>query len=1328
MAFKDFLLENRIKVLLNHYNGKSQSKLHEIFDNITDFSNDQILNLYIEFVFKKGELGINEYQKIISKNASKDKLLSDNVVANYLAQNITNYLNNELFPNADVILDLLNNEKVRNEVMTLMPNVQQLGMNLLRNNPIDFKTKLEILKKIGFKLDLDFNRDHSIIFNETIQENLMTQGLITPEVVSQMYKYKYETLKEAVKKQYGAFSHMPISPKLMPLPDDKMANYWREQAEQLGFDALAHIMTTFEYKDDNNTFSEENMEDFVRRVEASYIPRKEIEERVLFSQDGLPTNGLFNNQKYGNSIHKILYHNWEDRGNDKIFDFKLLQYFIKNIDKIEDKNFRGMLKVCASLIPEGSISYIDDEPHFSVPEVRETLLKFINFATGGHRIDSNMFDENGISDKFYEIIINNPESYDLLPLLDPEWEKHYDKRQKNYMQASAKIPRLRRFLFYIPWPKNHSDVIEYFDENGLNDDFYKGLLYMLPHNWYILDQIGEEWKKHYTQKELNYMEIAKRNSLIQSILCHGGVDVLVAIETYVLEEPNRLNPKIFKRCFDSKEWDLILEFSTGNDLNILNEFELKALTEYKKISTANLKVIFRDFVMNYKSQITLDKMEMIATLLSRLEYSNAGEIANFKESLATQLIGLENPLIALEQIEEVFLKNNLPIVGKIYSVFEILHPNATGFDYSSQTISPVLKNVGARERSATIFADLLKASLGSNNHSIREYLENIEMGNEIFQKLSSGEFSFDQLEPIHVQILSTYLEHLNILYNNTLAGKLQSEPSKLTGNIEADMQNLVRLFSESGELDYNMPDRIVKMFGFFAGINTFEEAKKYFIERPQMADKRNREKAEKGFELEIGDFVKGINELKYLPNILQNGSVAKEFLGDCASSDATPLDTDLSQIQELSGTVEETLANTAAFRYGKIWLILKNDARFYTTRTHEGTIENVDQRSHRDQLEVFYTGVLGNGHYGIRTGFASTEIDYIMCEEYDKRIGMEIAKNGFYIPVVDKSGKIVFSAKDYDEIRAQMGGLEYYQAGPFNYSESLVSEGTLELADQIPDNIVETRAKREAINTAIADVIRKLNLELKTTMDGNLTEGSVELIDTGSTARGTNMIGDGDFDLLMRVDKTILLNPEKLNALKEALKEALADAEKHDMTSSGDFRYKKVNIPGLDIPVDIDITFAQKTNKTTYSTEMALNERLASIQNDSPKQYALVAANIIMAKKFLKEAGCYKPNRGEVPQGGLGGVGIENWILANGGSFEQAARSFLTAAEGKPFEEFRKSYGVYDFGQNHMATKTGDYPYDNFVTRNMSAEGFEKMQAALKQYLLTLEQEKEMKK
>ena len=34
--------------------------------------------------------------------------------------------------------------------------------------------------------------------------------------------------------------------------------------------------------------------------------------------------------------------------------------------------------------------------------------------------------------------------------------------------------------------------------------------------------------------------------------------------------------------------------------------------------------------------------------------------------------------------------------------------------------------------------------------------------------------------------------------------------------------------------------------------------------------------------------------------------------------------------------------------------------------------------------------------------------------------------NGFYIPVANKEGKIVFTPKDYDELRAKMSGLSYY--------------------------------------------------------------------------------------------------------------------------------------------------------------------------------------------------------------------------------------------------------------------------------------------------------------
>ena len=44
----------------------------------------------------------------------------------------------------------------------------------------------------------------------------------------------------------------------------------------------------------------------------------------------------------------------------------------------------------------------------------------------------------------------------------------------------------------------------------------------------------------------------------------------------------------------------------------------------------------------------------------------------------------------------------------------------------------------------------------------------------------------------------------------------------------------------------------------------------------------------------------------------------------------------------------------------------------------------------------------------------------------------------------------------------------------------------------------------------------------------DLTENYVELIDTGSTGRGTNKPGDGDFDFMMRLDRAIIQNPKKL--------------------------------------------------------------------------------------------------------------------------------------------------------------------------------------------------------
>ncbi len=244
--------------------------------------------------------------------------------------------------------------------------------------------------------------------------------------------------------------------------------------------------------------------------------------------------------------------------------------------------------------------------------------------------------------------------------------------------------------------------------------------------------------------------------------------------------------------------------------------------------------------------------------------------------------------------------------------------------------------------------------------------------------------------------------------------------------------------------------------------------------------------------------------------------------------------------------------------------------------------------------------------------------------------------------------------------------------------------------------------------------MQEVGLELKTKIDGDLSSGVVELIDTGSTGRGTNKPGDGDFDFMMRLDRKIISKKEELDKVKQTLLKKLGKEDTIDITSFGDFRLKDVKLDDED-SVDIDISFVTKTDEVSYSTDMALEDRLKTIKKIDNEKYNYVVANILLAKQVLKEANVYKPARSDASQGGLGGVGVENWILQNGGSFVDAMDSFLDAAKDKDFNEFKDSYQIWDFGENHMAARKGVFPYDNFVD-NMSESGYQKMRETLNEY------------
>ena len=927
-------------------------------------------------------------------------------------------------------------------------------------------------------------------------------------------------------------------------------------------------------------------------------------------------------------------------------------------------------------------------------------------------------------------------------------------------------------------------------------------------------------------------------------------------------DANGPKPKFWQDAFASGAHDLDLIYKyyqnqdeAGKKRMGLDDKQIAVARGYGSIGEGNdwnnPRNLFESYVREYYSELTIEQIRQVSGIIVHLIDSNASELAERSEAFASELLKLDTDKIpeALDRVEDIFIHNHLPYVGKNYLVFRTMHPSDNlekDFDFSSilsygrpNTISPVLQQATGdiksgklsemlNSRDAVIFSDLLRASLGSNNRSIREYLDTLKNGQALLDQLSSGELDWDTFnQPTKLMdkdtkasydTLSTFAWHLATIYNSTLPGKehpyqlIHQQPDQSTEDqsippnaLQTDLTNLTSLIKPNSR--YTLADRAVRYFAHFVGIEDLAGAEQYMDDAVKEADARNRKTAEyltttSEPKLQPGDLVKGIGNVCYLSDIFQNGSIAGEYLGDVSNSDATPLDTDLSVVLHGEQTINQTMASMTANGYGDgLWTVLQSDRttgedRFIITRRGKSeadqsvydlsvpdanfdrtdlTQEEIDRRlreiaeakRHRrealSKLEAFFTGAIGPDHYGIRTGFGMNKVDYCVTDStrtdstpVSEVTKLEIALGGFYIPIVDRdSEELVFTPADYDKMRQQMSGLSYYRTGDYQFapdselelgeltldreslsavsapslsstsddaqgasSSSITIPSTTTIISELPASMAETDHKHEVINQAIKQAITDipdLNLSCKDYLDGDLTENIVEMIDTGSTGRQTNAPGSGDFDYMARLDRSILNDPTKKQQITDALLAAFGRENDGSAIVNGNLRLKQVSIDGLAEPVDIDITFAQKTNKVQYPTDAALADRLSNIKNQSEAKYQQVLANIIYAKQFLKANQVYKPRRSPEAEGvgGLGGVGIENWVLQHGGSFKQAARDFLAVADNcSSFEDFCAHYPVWDYGENHKGIRSK--PHDNFVADNMNQAGYNRMKQALR--------------
>ncbi len=915
---------------------------------------------------------------------------------------------------------------------------------------------------------------------------------------------------------------------------------------------------------------------------------------------------------------------------------------------------------------------------------------------------------------------------------------------------------------------------------------------------FIILKLSEDYKKIYCLDKLNSEEY---KTVVIETLSDDDKKI------YCLD---KLNSDYYKTVVigtlsdEEKKIQFLDKFDDENKCKIINSFE----TDEKRILLmnmcitdkyywsdviANLKLFesdgylvakkFADYIVSNNYEITYEliksEKDKYMPIFERITLSNSMEIQNIDIKGLISVYNSDESIDKkefnkkIDSIENIFLKNNLPPYAKTYLCFRSIYPEFSKkysgrelFDFEDKSrMAPSLldssmdkifdNKIGLYfskpndKRFVTISNDLFNISLKSNNFELKEYIENLEIGNNLLNKIIMKEVDYNSLNEKEKFQYDMFSSHIDMLYEI-------SNKNKLDKNFNNEKEKLEFIKNEFvGKGKYGLLDSITRYYLYFAGYKTFNQLKNDVFNECNLINEKNIKNVSENFKISQGDLIRCIGNIDCIGSVLNYGNVCKEYLGTftgTSESDTTPLDTDWTYITEddISNNNYNTISGTpTGFGFGDVFVIIKdvkNNPNIEISRDIDGKVR--DFKYDPKKYEAFATNTEKGGyknHWGIRTGTGTEIIDSIIYnnENLEKidALKMELAKNNTYIPVYSMEGKLIYSPDEFKEKRNLVSGIKRYDSSEYKLSNDL---NLPDLYDENNNLIIPgiesiKKMKRQEFkeveqykvkvfdhlknwitNNTNSNIVKdNLSLELK--------YGEADLIGIGSTARGTNLPNDYDYDYYLRLDKRNLYTYDEKNCLISNLKNLeknlneYLNPSKNIPGKEGRVRGTGINIDGLEKTIDIDVTFTQKTNKTTYSTDMALEERLNNIKENNSDKYEDVIANIVLAKYVLKKTNCYKPDRSDSNQGGLGGVGVENWILQNGGSFKNSCLEFLSAAtiDGQmvPFNEFKQKYFIWDLGENRE--NRNEYPFDNFIN-NMNESGYKKMYNALSTYVKNL--------
>lgn len=1224
------------------------------------------------------------------------------------------------------ILKYLNNRlEEKNEILTveLISKFLSLFNNGNYNN-LDYQILKSLIKEKKCNLPSNF-KNNSNVLEDFIEENLD----LTSFEESAWNKENIEKYISKLLLLYKTQKHFEI-------PKSLYKN--RKIFYSLLKTGLIVADREYYFKGQLNEEDIERYIDFLRETNLYYIPNKSNYCNNPFFLKSIIKNGMIEcidsfKKEAWNKENILLYINCADK-NSKIphplYESDIfLKYTINNKNTKELNNFKEKAWTKSNIELAINLNIFRE---IKVPSYLLNNDKVLEYILKNNIAESNRFNEKSWTSENIELFKKIIIKKELKPHNFPV-NLRYNSEILYHCLKNNLFEYIDIFLIEAFTEENIEIFKEKLKENKINN---------IPS---VLNERNDILKYCISNRLINYIKDFKSQAF-QTLDTINYINLFEKPEDIIFSSGLK-NSRAFLHTIMFTNFDLLVNFSNKvwDEEYIYMLFDIVAsqkgnkhlrdelIEKYNSIKNEKIKRSFRNYIINNKERF--GDIDKIIEILKALENTNSSELKHIASEVADYTLSKEDPTKEFERIERIFLSNELPSIAKTYNIFKTFHSNKDGSLWINQSpyISPVLKHYSLRQRGslfceAIIFSDLLKATAGSNNKSLINYLKNLKKSDILLRKISKDETKIEEIDVIELTSLKSYLQNLTAIYNQSLKGK--NNTYTMTNNLKKDIKNLLKLYEIDG-ID-NILNRVVRMYANFIGVKTYDEMIEYIENKVKMADQRGRNYEKKPFNISKGDFIKGINDISFLPNILNNGVVASEFLGSSAkkTGDLTPFDTDGSLVQE-DRTIDETFNNNdlAALYYGQTWIVFKTEGKVQLTRDNEKEIES---HYKQDKVELFHNGSNGIDHYGIRTGFPSTDIDYIVTREYNSKIGFEIARNGFYIPVIDTKGNILFTSKMYDNIRSQMNGLSFYGVEKYDFSDNLILPGIEQKIKEI-DRENNTSLIRKKLDEALS----KFELIQNNKLDGNLSRNIYNFIDIGSTGRGTDIKGEADYDFMLMLDQRIMNDNKLLDKVKKSIMIALGKEtlNKDDHIYNGNFRFKNVQI--ADKKIDIDISFEGKTDKIAYTSDMAIKDRLDTMEKTSKEKTLLAKANIIIAKELLKKNRIYKSINSEEREGGLGGIGVENWILSHGGSLIDASISFLNAydeacerakRDSEKIIEFTKIYKIWNFGENYYSINTNKPLHNEFVKENLSNEGLKKMAKVLKGYLKSIDIEYERKK